>query len=105
MEWLLATHENGQGPVDWSDEQQRDRKGLDLRGANLFRINLSNLPLLVCKEDSVLLTFSYKKISHLTTPTNEQFDEAIVHLELSRLDWCTFRRCYSSWSPIEWRIP
>lgn len=44
VEWLLATHENGQGPVDWSDEQQRDRKGLDLRGASLSRIDLSNLP-------------------------------------------------------------
>src|SRR5947208_1150730 len=24
VEWLLATHENGCGPVDWSDEQQRE---------------------------------------------------------------------------------
>src|SRR5437588_12950275 len=29
IEWLLATHENGQGPVDWSDEKQRNRAGLD----------------------------------------------------------------------------
>src|SRR5690242_9114334 len=28
VEWLLATHENGRGPVDWSDESQRKRKGL-----------------------------------------------------------------------------
>src|SRR6266571_9277125 len=35
VEWLLSTHENGRGPVDWSDESQRDRKGLDLRGALL----------------------------------------------------------------------
>src|SRR5690348_8240810 len=34
VEWLLATHENGRGPVDWSDESQREREGLDLRGAN-----------------------------------------------------------------------
>src|SRR6266700_6702790 len=32
VEWLLATHENGRGPVDWSDEGQREREGLDLRG-------------------------------------------------------------------------
>src|SRR5205823_13303687 len=25
VEWLLATHENGRGPVDWSDENQRER--------------------------------------------------------------------------------
>src|SRR5947207_11672485 len=35
VEWLLATHENGSGPVDWSDENQREREGLDLRGADL----------------------------------------------------------------------
>src|SRR5689334_16109002 len=30
VEWLLATHENGRGPVDWSDENQYSRSGLDL---------------------------------------------------------------------------
>src|SRR5579863_6902686 len=24
VEWLLAQHENGRGPVDWRDPQQRD---------------------------------------------------------------------------------
>ncbi len=45
VEWLLATHENGRGPVDWSDEHQRKREGLDVRGADLSYIDLSNLPL------------------------------------------------------------
>ena len=45
VEWLLATHENGRGPVDWSDESQRARTGLDLRGADLRRVDLQNLPL------------------------------------------------------------
>jgi len=45
VEWLLATHENGRGPIDWSDEGQRSRKGLDLRGAIFRGINLSALPL------------------------------------------------------------
>src|SRR5437588_2390151 len=45
VEWLLATHENGRGPVDWSNEQQRSRIGLDLRGANLCQENLNRLPL------------------------------------------------------------
>src|SRR5947199_914183 len=35
VEWLLATHENGRGPINWSDESQREREGLDLRGTDL----------------------------------------------------------------------
>src|SRR5258708_3659489 len=45
VEWLLATHENGRGPVDWGDETQRGREGLDLRGADLNHTDLRNLPL------------------------------------------------------------
>ena len=52
VEWLLATHEGGRGPVDWgwlskltSDERPRARKQLDLRGANLIDVNLRALPL------------------------------------------------------------
>jgi hypothetical protein len=45
VEWLLATHENGRGPVEWSDENQRDREGLDLRAADVRSIDLHDLPL------------------------------------------------------------
>src|SRR5258706_9380189 len=45
IEWLLATHENGRGPIDWSDESQHKREGLDLRGADLREVNLHGLPL------------------------------------------------------------
>jgi uncharacterized protein YjbI with pentapeptide repeats len=46
IEWLLVTHEGGRGPVDWSDESQRERKGLDLRGARVEEMmDLSALPL------------------------------------------------------------
>ena len=50
IEWLLATHENGRGPVIWRDESQRERRGLDLRGADLRSdetqaIYLTSLPL------------------------------------------------------------
>jgi uncharacterized protein YjbI with pentapeptide repeats len=45
VEWLLATHENGRGPIDWSDEKQREREGLDLRGADVSHANLGKLPL------------------------------------------------------------
>ena len=45
VEWLLATHENGCGPVDWSDQSQHERQGLDLRGTNLSESDLAELPL------------------------------------------------------------
>lgn len=45
VEWLLATHDHGRGPVDWDDMSQRSRTGLDLRGADLRGVHLSGLPL------------------------------------------------------------
>lgn len=59
VEWLLATHDSGRGPVNWSDESQREREGLDLRGANLCGAELHHLPLSglrggLSKEDSVI---------------------------------------------------
>lgn len=45
IEWLLATHENGRGPVDFHDPSQGDRAGLDLRGADLSYAQLQGLPL------------------------------------------------------------
>jgi uncharacterized protein YjbI with pentapeptide repeats len=45
VEWLLATHDNGRGPVDWSEINQRKRDGLDLRGAEMCEIDLCDLPL------------------------------------------------------------
>jgi uncharacterized protein YjbI with pentapeptide repeats len=45
VEWLLAEHENGRGPVDWADPDQRCRDGLDLRGADLSGVDLASLPL------------------------------------------------------------
>ena len=45
IEWLLATHEDGRGPVDYHDPEQSERVGLDLRGADLSYAQLQNLPL------------------------------------------------------------
>lgn len=45
IEWLLATHEDGRGPVDWDDKGQRRRNRLDVRGANLRHVDLRDLPL------------------------------------------------------------
>jgi len=45
IEWLLATHEDGRGPVDWDEVSQRKRQGLDVRGADLSDQDLTGLPL------------------------------------------------------------
>ena len=43
VEWLLATHDGG--PVKWSDEKERGREGLDVRGADMQQADLHQLPL------------------------------------------------------------
>src|SRR5947209_4371370 len=45
IEWLLATFENGRGPVHWNAGRDRSRNGLDLRGADLCGVDLQSLPL------------------------------------------------------------
>jgi uncharacterized protein YjbI with pentapeptide repeats len=48
VEWLLATHDDGRGhlgPIAWLGEREWRHDGLDLRGADLCGVDLSNLPL------------------------------------------------------------
>ncbi len=73
IEWLLVTHENGLGPVDWSDTQQKEREGLDLRGADLRDVNLSGLPL-AC-------VYGGLKWNEWKDKTPEQRHMADVHLD------------------------
>ncbi|HEY6287145.1 MAG TPA: pentapeptide repeat-containing protein, partial [Ktedonobacteraceae bacterium] len=73
IEWLLATHEHGCGPINWSDEQQHEREGLDLRGADLKQVDLRNLPLAGMRGG---LTW-FPRNSELP----EQLDIAAIHLE------------------------
>ena len=68
VEWLLATHENGRGPVDWDDATQRSRIGLDLRGADLRGVNLRRLPLA-------------RVIGGLEAATDAQGEQAAIRLE------------------------
>lgn len=73
IEWLLATHDSGRGPVDWDVEDERTRVGLDLRGATLIGIDLRGLPLAgLCgglTEDA------------WRNATAEQLEAAALHLE------------------------
>lgn len=68
VEWLLAEHDDGRGPVDWEDASQRERIGLDLRGADLRGVNLRGLPL-------------SRVLGGLLAATEAQSDQAAVHLE------------------------
>jgi len=77
IEWLLATWENGRGPVDENDEQQRERKGLDMRGTTLSQVDLSNLPLAHLR-----CGLSPEERSRAT---EEQYNLAATHLEGAKL--------------------
>jgi uncharacterized protein YjbI with pentapeptide repeats len=72
VEWLLATHKNGRGPVIWDDPTQRERIGLDLRGADLQGVNLRGLPLA-------------RLLGGLAGATGEEIAAAAIHLERSDL--------------------
>jgi len=77
IEWLLATHEDERGPVDWSDMNQHGRQGLDLRGAVLGGVDLSGLPL--------ARMLGGLTGGNWTNITLEQRDLAAVHLERAYL--------------------
>lgn len=76
VEWLLATHENGRGPMDWQEVSQRPgdwRQGLDLRGADLCQVDLRSLPLA-----RIQGSLAYPEWKNAT---EEQREMATVHLK------------------------
>jgi uncharacterized protein YjbI with pentapeptide repeats len=77
VEWLLATHEDGRGPVDWSKESQWARRGLDLRGADLRGVDLTNLPL--ARMIGGLFGHEWPDA------TEKQRDMAAVHMQRAKL--------------------
>jgi uncharacterized protein YjbI with pentapeptide repeats len=83
IEWLLATHDNNRGPVDWSDESQRKRKGLDLRGADLRDVDLRGLPLARMIAEQVQSTTGQRY--EAKTFYFHQIDIFAVHLEGANL--------------------
>jgi uncharacterized protein YjbI with pentapeptide repeats len=79
VEWLLATHEHGRGPVDWSDESQKGRIGLDVRGADLSLIDLSHLPL------ARLYGGGWLAMDEWENATEDERHYAVVVMEMSNL--------------------
>ncbi len=104
VEWLLAEHEGGLGPVDWADPDQRRRDGIDLRGADLSGVNLSYLPFARCRggltPDEYMPVFG----NHLWHSSQAAIDLRganlfQTHLEGSTLTWAhledaSFERSY-----------
>jgi hypothetical protein len=84
VEWLLATHENGHGPVDWCDGGLQERQGLDLRGADLRHMNLRRLP----------LTGMYGALDweEWVSATPEQREAAVTYLEGADLSFTHMER-------------
>jgi uncharacterized protein YjbI with pentapeptide repeats len=94
IEWLLATHEDGRGPVDPHDERQRERVGLDLRGADLSHARLSRLPLARTAGDATRptvqdLTQEQRRMAAIDL---QGADLADAHLEGSCLDYANLER-------------
>jgi len=115
IEWLLATHDNGFGPVDWSDEDQRGRQGLDLRGADLSEEILVGLPLAALRggvdapeyqQDAVnlrgaLLADAHLEGAHLNYARLENATLAGAHFEDAYLRWAHLEGA----TRIDWRPP
>jgi uncharacterized protein YjbI with pentapeptide repeats len=71
VEWLLATQV--EGLIDWSNIHQRERLGLDLRGADLRKVRLIGLPL--TRVQGGLIADEW------VLATDHQRDMAGVHME------------------------
>jgi len=89
IEWLLATHENGRGPVDYHDQSQHDRVGLDLRGADLSYAQLQNLPLARIIGDVTWRTWNdlTEQQHRMAAMQLEHADLKGAHLEGSSLEY------------------
>lgn len=101
VEWLLVNHENGLGPVDWNDEQQRKRWGLDLRAADLRQVNLRNLPLArmrggLMREEWQQATLEQRNIAgvHFEGADLSEAHLEGATLEGAHLERATMRRVY-----------
>lgn len=77
IEWLLVTHEQARGPIEWSDSAQREQLGIDLRGANVQHVNLRGLPL-ACLRGGLTQ-------GEWIATTLEQRAQAGIHLEYADL--------------------
>jgi uncharacterized protein YjbI with pentapeptide repeats len=100
IEWLLATHQDGRGPVDPNDESQRRRAGLDLRGADLRQARLRGLPLArTCSDPTwpslMDLTEKHRRMVAIQLQGADLTDASLAgsHLDYSDMRGATLRGC------------
>ncbi len=93
VEWLLATHDGGRGPIDWSNVQDRARKGLDLCSVDLRGADLRGLPL-ACLQGGL----TYRSLSGNTT---EPLELAAVHMEEANLSGAQLQRAHLSGARLQ----
>jgi hypothetical protein len=103
VEWLLATHENGRGPLYWSDKRAEGRRGLDLRGANLRQVDLTSLPL--CKmvggpfgEEWPHATEKQREMAAIQLQGARFFG---THLEVAHLRFAHLENAYLAFTHLE----
>jgi uncharacterized protein YjbI with pentapeptide repeats len=86
VEWLLATHNSGRGPVQWEEERTKPRErmrwGLDLRGADLRGVSLTYLPLTRLRAG-----LWFEEWPDDAQQEQEQSEDAAAHLEGADLSW------------------
>ncbi|SRR5258708_32250552 len=86
IEWLLATHENGCGPIEWNFESPRRGEGIDLRGSDLRGVNLHDLPLSCIRAGL--------SRSEASSTTLQQRNMALVHLQDADLSFAHLEGAY-----------
>ncbi len=93
VEWLLTVYKGGLRLAQWVDENQLERKGLDLRGANLSYVDLHNLPL--ARLRGGLTAEEWREA------TEEQCINAAVHMEATDLRWTHLEHAELRWAYLE----
>jgi hypothetical protein len=93
IEWLLATQDDGRGPIEWNYENQRRGEGLDLRGADLRSLDLHSLPL-TCMRSGL-------NRNEAIVATKEQRRMAAVNLEGTDLSLAHLEGAYLSYAHLE----
>jgi uncharacterized protein YjbI with pentapeptide repeats len=89
VEWLIDTHKVEPRPIIRSDEGQRERRGLDLRGADLRRVNLHGLPLedLTAGFNTDRWSPRHEALIQQAMTHLEEVDLSEAHLEGANLRW------------------